>query len=249
MCTLYDIEAKIPQLYSKDNDEFTEPIGNIIDEIFLQSSIVRQRLGQYITSFTNTIDPYLTYPIARKGNSSNNSILKKPTLLITDSTSIEADTVVVTFTDSTSFDCVSFVGDDKGSGDINTDFTSSDGLFQIKTTDWHGTFIAGDKFTFAYETHENILRILTAYLVASKLLIGRYVSEAANQMNGMQNSYEYLANKIFSQIESGSVKLECYTGTDGQPQSSTEAWQGYNIDALGFNYNYNTSELDEQAYI
>jgi hypothetical protein len=243
LCTIYDIEANIPELYSKDNDEFTEPLGLILNQIQIQSAIVKARLNKYALSLTHGVSPKLTYPISRKGNTNKNAYLKTPTLLITDSTTNEADTYIVTFTDSTSFGVTNFFGLTVGSGNINTDFTSNNGLFEIKLTDWVGTFgltlssdgvtYNGDKFYFAYETHEDILRLICSYLVAGAILTGRYVSEASNNMSFLNNNYSRLAENMLKDIEAGDLTLSCFDINEGGTLESNEYWHGYNVDAYG----------------
>lgn len=233
LCTIYDIEANIPELYSKDNDEFTEPLGMILNQIQVQSAVVKGRLSKYISSFTRNVTPKITFPIARKGNTNKNSYLKNPTLLITDSTTNEADTYIVTFTDSTSFGVTNFFGLTVGSGNTNADFTSTGGLFQIKATDWVGIFDIGDKFYFAYETHEDILRLICSYLVAGAILTGRYVSEASNTMTFLTINYTRMAEKLLTAIEAGDLTLDCFDSNEGGTLESKEYWQGYNIDTYG----------------
>lgn len=234
ICTLYDIEVNIPELYSKDNDSFTEPIGLIMDKVKEQSSIVRQKLKSYFSSL-ELIAEYLTYPIARKGNSSRNSYLKTPTLLtavIVDTK--EADTYIITFTSDIAFSITNILGDAVGTGTTTAEFTSTDGVFKIETAKWIGEFHLNDKFIFAFETHEDILRLLTSYLVAETMLKNRYVSEQANTIAGLQSSYGEEAEKIFKQIlETGELVLECAASDEGMPLKSQEKWHGYNVDNLG----------------
>lgn len=233
ICTLYDIEINIPELYSKDNDEFTEPVGLILNQIEIQSFIIKQRLEKFVTSITNNAVPKLTYPIARKGNSNKNAHLKTPTLLITDSTTFEADTIIITFLDTDAFEVTNFMNESIGSGDIGHDFTCVGGLFKILITDWLGTFATGDKFYFAYETHEDLLRIICSYATAGELLAGRYVSEAADNLTLLKNIYSRKAENLLDKIELGDLKLQCYTEYEGSSPNSQEAWHGYNIDSLG----------------
>ena len=46
LCTLYDLEIKIPELWSKDNDRFNHPIGLLLDSIKTESEKISQELFQ-----------------------------------------------------------------------------------------------------------------------------------------------------------------------------------------------------------
>jgi hypothetical protein len=235
LCAVYDIEAKIPQLYSKENNEFSEPLGRILESIDTQSEVVLQRLEPFFGSLI-TVTPYLTNPVARLNNGDRKSHLKKPTLLITDSTDKEAESIVVKFTDETGFDVSTVVGTSLGSGTVNTDFTSSDGYYKISTTDWSGIHYANDEFEFAYENYEATLRILTAYLVGDELLSGRYVSEAVNTLESLEQNYATKASGLFDNIiTNGLITLKGARSGYGGPPISQQNWQGYDIDPYGFN--------------
>jgi len=232
ICTIYDIEANIPELYSKDNDEYGESIGLILDKIQSASSEILQNLVQFF-GINIEVPQYLTYPIGRKGNSSKNSYLKIPTLLI-DSTDKEPDTYIITFSSPTAFIATNFYGDNVGNGDSTSDFTSSDGLFKIQASDWIGNNIVGDKYIFAYQVYEEVLRQLVSYKVADSILAGRYVSEAANVMTGLQRTYKDRADALLEKIlVTGEIQLRGQREGYGQPPSSFSKHSGYNVDRLG----------------
>jgi len=233
LCTIYDIEINIPELYSRENDEFMEPIGLIQDRIQTFSAVVRQTLVQYFGADVE-VDNYLTYPVARRKNFDRNSFLKTP-LLTTDSTSKESDTYIVQFTDASTYEITNFLGVSAGSGSIGIDSTSADSVFVIRASDWAGgSYSAGDKFYFAFEAYEEILRLWVSYLVADSLLQGRYVSEAANTMIPFGETYSGKAKAIQDKIlVTGEIVLEGAPAGTGQPPSSFESWLGYNIDEYG----------------
>jgi hypothetical protein len=235
VCTVYDIEANIPELYSKDNDEFTEPIGLILDKIASLSEEVLQQLSTYFGSDLE-VSPYLTTPVARRGNSDRNSFLRTPELT-TNSTilaSYDADTFIIEFSDSTNFTVTGIMSSDVSSGTTLSDSTHSSGLFIIKSTDWKGTFEDGDKFYVGLEFYEAVLRTLVSYKVADALLQGRYVSEAANTMQNLQQTYGSRADTLLRKILIyGEIELKGKKSGYGLPNQSQESWHGYNIDNLG----------------
>jgi len=231
VCTVYDIESRIPELWSRENNRFNEPIGRILDSIEIKSKEIIKTLTQYYASLT--ISPYLTYPITRPANSHPASLLKKPTLLITDSTLLEADTFILTFTDATSYIISTYYQDWTAAGNTATDMTVPNGLFVVKAADWIGDWTNADTLSFSYQNYENILRQLASYLVASDLLRARYVAEAINAMNGLTFNYSQESKRLLNDIIEGDIKLECFTTADMMCPSSDEAWQGYSVDING----------------
>lgn len=232
LCTLYDIEINIPELYSKENDQYMEPMGLILDTIQKQSTIIRQRLKKFLGTDLS-VDGYMTFPVAGNKNSNKFSHLKKPTLTLTDFTTKESDTYILKFTDTTNFTVTTLVGASLGNGSTSALYTASDGVFTIPTANWVGTFLADDRFVFAYETHEDILRLLASYAVACSMLQARYVAEAANTVTALQFNYCQKTKEMFKAIEDGELELQCQGSDEGIPPSSSEKWLGYNIDNYG----------------
>ena len=232
ICTIYDIELSVPELYSIENDYYIEPLGALLDTVVNQSGILFQKLQPYFNTAALTVTTYLTYPVNRRDNSNKNANLRKPTLLVTDSTTKECQTYVVTFTDSTNYTITTVEGEAQGTGSTGTDATTTDAFVKIESAKWLGTFAAGDKFIFAYETYEHTLRTLCAYMVGCKLLKGRYVSEAANSMVGIQMNYCNEWAKMLTEIINADTELE--GNTEGyRPPDSRESWLGYNVDEKG----------------
>jgi hypothetical protein len=238
--SVYDIMTRIPELYSRDNDEFGEPLGAILDTIRIKSNITYGRLKKYFGADL-TIAPYLTYPVKKPNSNTKDSFLNIPTLLITDSTNREPETYSVIFSDSTAFQVNTVLMAPLGSGNVSTDFTSSDGIFKIESTKWRGTFAAGDRIFFSLQTHEDILRLLVSYMVACQLLKGRYVSESANAITGLQMDYCEEVEKMWENIENGNLELEVQKVGQGQPPTSNEKWLGYNVDVYGLTQDPPTS--------
>jgi hypothetical protein len=223
VATLYDVETAIPELFSRDDQRFTEPIGLILNLLEVHSAIVRGKFSQYFSNLT--VAPYITYPVSRKRNSNKNSYLKKPVLLqIGDR---EADTFLITFTSATNYTVSDMFGQVLDSGTIQSNYTSSDDTISIPSTNWVGTFATGDMFTFAYQNYEHTLRLLCTYYVASALVDGRFVSEDANSMVPLQTLYGDKAKALVESILSGRTVLESQKSGEGQPPSSMESWHGY----------------------
>jgi len=234
LCTLYDIETKIPELYSKENDTYTEPIGQILNEIEAQSAYILNRLEPYFGTDI-TVNGYVTYPITRRGNSKGNSSYLRGISLIADSTTKEAETYVLEFLDSTNFEVKAISLGAQGSGSRGADFSTNDGFIRVKAIDWEGSFMNEDKIIFSFQNYEPVLRTLCSYLVANSFISSRYVSEQANTMAPLGADYFSLAEKLFDKIiTEGTLKL---TGTKegygGYPQSG-ETWLGYDVDEKGF---------------
>jgi len=236
MCTIYDIEINVPELYSRENDKYSEPLGLMLENIQIFSAEVARTLQPYF-GLDLDISPYITNPIARRGNADNDCMLRKPT--ITDSTSLLAtitpDTYTILFTDGTNYQLSCLKSGTVTSGKIDSDTTSADGFLVIKTTDWSGSFSSGDKFTFAIECYEEVLRLITAYKTAQALLSARYVSEQANTMQPVRQTYGGKADTLLQRIYiTGDIKLECADSDEGGPPDSRESWHGYNIDEYGY---------------
>jgi hypothetical protein len=232
VCTIYDIESSIPELYSKDNDEFGEPIGRILDIINTKSKELLQNLKPFFGEDL-TINGYITYPIARSKNSSKNSYLKKPTIL-TDSTTDESDTFILTFTDTGIFEVTNFYGANAQQGDTTSDFTLTGGLLKILSTDWVGNHEIGDSYIFAYEGYEEVLRELCSYMVADEILGGRYVSESASSIMPLARIYRTKIDNLWNKIViNAELELQgCKEGFGGSPSSNAKHL-GYNIDGYG----------------
>lgn len=235
LCAIYDIQVNIPELYSKEK-RFIEPIGVLLNTIKTQSSIISRQLSQYFSSLEKT--PYLTHPIADINNHNMDSYFFIPTILSRPLTK-ESDTYILTFKSETEYFVESILLGRVGEGSKNSDFTSSEGVFKIDSTSWVGEFLGGDKFFFAYEVCEDVLRLLTSYSVACSLLRGRYAQESINAMTGMQMDYCTIAKQILKNIIDGEIVLECQGNTEGQPPNSNEYWLGYDIDEKGLNLSIN----------
>ena len=231
-CTLYDIENRVPELYSRENHKFTEPIGRILEEILTQSNIFYLSLKQFCGTELN-VAPYFTIPICRNTNQDSDASLASPTI-ITDTTAVESDTFMITIIDSTTFSILSVVTGKKQTASKNSDFTDASGLYKIDSTNWSGSFAIDDKIIFAYENYEPLIREIVSYMVGESLLRGRWASESAGSVSPLVTGYsDKIKEKMDGILVTGVLRLTGMRRTYGQPPSSDESWLGYDIDTRG----------------
>jgi len=248
IATIADLAERIPVLWSPDTQTFGAD-ENILNNLLLTAQdIVEQGLSPFYGNDLKLSNYRFTLPIklttSQDFQSSWGQRLRK---IKNNSANIVTDNeyIIIEATDNDeSYKVYGSISGNLGEGDTSSDFTSNDNSFSILTGDWQSDtikFNIGDRFIFSRTWHEPILHMLTSLWAAHNIIEGRYMSEAANDLDFGSNSFISQYHKMFNELISadGTLTLKAPKATYINPNfTEKQDWEkGYDINYLGIDKN------------
>jgi hypothetical protein len=230
LCTIQDVRNLSEYITTEVRDD-----ARVRQFIIRADSVVRDALRPYYTIDTELEEtapyngpPQAPYAVTDQGIAANSGTGDLSD--VTPSTSAKTEVWTITFFNSTAFSVSGTASGSQGSGNRNSNFTSTNGYLTIPTGNWSGTSSANDKIMVATYRAKPLIVTLSAMLAAGLLL--RSVFEGGDEVSAKGLSFTGDAEAILSRLtrpyEDDGMQLDTFSERDISPEGVS-----YTVDIMG----------------
>ena len=230
LCTIQDVRNLSEYITTEVRDD-----ARVRQFIIRADSIVRDALRPYYTidteleeSATYNGPPQAPYAVPDQDISANSGTgaLSDVTL----SSSAKAEVWTVTFSNSTAFSVTGSSSGSQGSGNRNSNFTSTNSYLTIPSVNWSGTSSANDTISIAAYRAKPVIVTVSAMMAAGLMM--RSVFEGGDEVSAKGSAFVGDANALIDRLqrpyEDDGMQLDTFSERDISPEGVS-----YTIDVVG----------------
>jgi len=200
IATIADLVERIPVLWNPDTKQFGASTNIMMQLLDTAGDAVNQELELFYGDIT-LAEARFTFPlrlsVQEESKASWGLELHKITPKTANATLNEY--IIIEALSDKDYKVTGNISGALGEGDKEDDFTSSDDSFKILSASWSTEdidFVIGDRFIFSRTWYESAIHLLASTHAAHHIIEGRYMSEASNDLDFGNNSFDKQYNKL-----------------------------------------------------